>query len=184
MKKEQIELSALLTAAIDIEAIASVSAFTWDTDCQLDALARTIKKQITENIGDEIDAIAGKTKTVSAKVRAEALASKDPNIEFQKLISKETSLTEMSEKEESLYKQKIDFEFEPVHITEEQRKDGYADLPEDGADFKGAQVEWKGKSFAVTNLHKRLRGLVLDGWITVGDQVTQPAKIKPLRNRG
>lgn len=163
MKKNQVEISTLFSAMLDIQAIAQTSSFKFDIDCKLDTLARKIKKVIGDTIGNDVDTLATKTKKRHDDAKKAAMLADDPNVEYRKLISLDVELAELIEKEAELFAKKVDFEFQPLLLTIAERKEGYGSIPDD----KPRTIEWKTRKYEVSNLLQKFRELIADRWIVI-----------------
>jgi len=182
MKKEKMLLSDVRSVIIDIEAIASTSSFERKIDSKLETLARSIKSAIPVPISDKLDDIKAKRRKIVEKYKKEVYGKPKFEAEFQKLIMSDTYLVDAKAEEDELWDKEIDFDFNPVYVSEEQLDDAYENFPMEDSAYQGEQVEFKGDVFTVKRLRKKLRSLIDDGYLIIGEEKQDPA-IKPLKGR-
>lgn len=175
MKKEKKELGKIKDIFIDIEAIASTSSFERKIDSRLETLARCIKNAIPIEVSDKLDDIKSKRNKLFEKYKKEAFGKPKPEFEFQKLLMSDTYLSDARKEEEDLWKIETDFEFKPVYMSEVQLDEAYENLPQEDATYEGERVEFKGDFFTVKRLRKKLRKLVDDGFIIIGEEKQEEA---------
>jgi len=191
MKKEKVSLNKIREIFIDIEAIASTSSFERKIDSKLETLARCIKNAIPVDVSDKLDDIKAKRRKLIDKYRKEVLGKPKMETEFQRLLMSDNYLADAKSEEDELWKTEIDFSFNPVHITDDQIDSAYDNLPSeetltsDAGDiviYSGEQVEYKGDIYTVKRLRKKLRQLINDGYIIIGEEPSEAA-VKPLNKR-
>lgn len=173
MKKTGIEIKKLLNEFISIKAVAQCSPHDFEVDMKIDTLARKVLRCINDTVGDEIDAINGLEKKIYEKLRLESRKAKKPDVEYNRLIEADLDLPKLRERYEDLIKTTVDFEYQPVTITSDQRKEAYNSIPDD----KVQQIEWKTTAFKAGNIHNIYRELLANKWLVIeGSEEDKEAK--------
>jgi|SRR5215217_2697719 len=173
MTKAGIPISEFLKEYFNLLAISQTSCFDFEIDCKLDTVGRKLKRAIEDSIGDAIDTLTDKNKKIYEELGVKARSAKNPDQEYEILKRDNMDLAKNMKLEQELFKTKIDFEFQPVVITEAQRKEAYNSVPDD----KTQIVEWKGSSLKVDNLHSRFRSLIAEKWIVIeGSEAAKEAE--------